>query len=106
MNAFAQFAPTVILLVLAWRVRKTLKLFQAAGALAPESAQPLAALGVRRSPALRILKRHGVLVDVGDGRYYLDTAAHERWRRRRRKILAVVLGAVALLAFVLAMVNR
>jgi hypothetical protein len=38
--------------------------------------------------------------------YYLDAVRYERWRRRRRIILAIGLGLVALLAIILAIVPR
>lgn len=106
LKALGQLGPALVLLVLAWRIRQTISRFRDAGITAPEHARSLSDLGIRRGRAIRLLERRGVLVEVEEQRYYLDAAAYERWRKRRRILLAVVFSAVALFAIVLAITSR
>lgn len=91
--------------MLAWRIRQTVSRFRVAGATFPENARSLADLGVRNGIAVKLLRRRSVLVDAGGERYYLDEVGYERWRKRRRIILAVVLGVIAIAAIVLTIIN-
>ncbi|MCA9283958.1 MAG: hypothetical protein KDA22_01995 [Phycisphaerales bacterium] len=63
-----------------------------AGAFTPETARRPSALGITNDHAVRYAARVGVLVSVGDGRYYVNRARH---RARRNRILGA-LGACAL----------
>jgi len=102
MNPLLRLGPSLVLLVLAWRVHWIVRRFREAEATAPESARSLEELRIRGGRAVRLLSRRGVLAAVGD-RYYLDEAAYARWNRRRRIALAIALSLVALLAIVLAL---
>jgi hypothetical protein len=105
LKALGQLGPALVLLVLAWRIRQTVSRFREAGVTAPEHAKSLSDLDIRDGKAIKLLRRRGVLVDAGTERYYLDEAAYERWRKRRRIILAVMLGVVVLLGIVLTITN-
>ena len=105
LKALGQLGPALVLLVLAWRVRKTVSRFREAGVTAPEHARSLQDLEIRNGGAIRLLRRRGVLVEVEPERYYLDEAAYGRWRKRRRIVLAVMLCVVAVLAIVFMIAN-
>ena len=95
LHAILRFAPSLVLLMVALRVRRIERAFIEAGATRAERASSLADLKVRRGGiAYKLLVRRGVLARSGDG-YYLDLAARERWRRRRRTILPIVLVVIA-----------
>jgi hypothetical protein len=105
LKALGQLGPALVLLVLAWRIRQTVSRFRDAGVTAPEHAKSLSDLNIRNGRAIRLLRRREVLVDAGSERYFLDEAAYERWRKRRRIILAVMLCVVAIAAIVLTVTN-
>lgn len=105
LKALAKLGPALVLLVLAWRIRQAVSRFREAGATAPEHARSLSELGICNGKSIKLLRRRGVLVDAGSERYYLDEAAYERWRKRRRIILAVMLVIVAISGIVLTMAN-
>ncbi|MBX3363851.1 MAG: hypothetical protein KF866_03715 [Phycisphaeraceae bacterium] len=68
-----------------------------AQAFSVETSRRPAGLGIDRAPLLADAVKSGVLVPVGDGRYYVDRAVFLRRRRRfRSAVLAsgVVLGIV------------
>ena len=105
LKALAQLGPALVLLLLTWRIRQTVARFRAAGVTALEHARFLSDLDIRHGRAIRLLELRGVLVEVGSERYYFDAAAYERWRKRRRVILAVVLGVVVIFGIVLTLTN-
>ncbi len=87
--------------VAARRRRKITGAFREAGALAAGKAVSRHELGLRSSAILRRLVRTGVLVDCGDGRYYLDEEAEARAHHMRvhrftllMTVLVLVLVAV------------
>lgn len=96
LQAVIRLAPSLIVLVIAVRLRVIQRAFREAGAISPATAVPLRALRVStRGLPMKVLLRHGVVVETGDGRHFLDLAAAERWRRRRRIVLPIVLGLLA-----------
>lgn len=105
LKVLVRLGPALVLLVLAWRIRQTVSRFREAGATSPEHARSLSDLGIRNGISIKLLRRRGVLVEAGSERYYLDEAAYERWRKRRRIIFVVMLGVVAIAAIVLAVIN-
>lgn len=79
--------------------RRIVAAFRAAGATDPGRATTVEKLAVRGGQALRILLRHGILHDAGDGMLWLDEVAwnaHEA--RRRRFALRLILGMVTLVS--------
>ena len=100
LKIFAQLGPPLAVAVLMWRQRAIVSRFRHAAATDATHARTLGELGIRRGAVLRRLGRHGVLVDTGGGKYYLDEATYARRRALRRKIAAAVLVAVALFAIV------
>ncbi len=54
---------------------------------------------------MKLLVRRGALVGGRAGRYYLDDAGYEPWRRWRRSVLTAVLVVLALLGLVLALLG-
>jgi hypothetical protein len=82
--------------------RSVTRALLAAGADRPETAQPLDGLSLPRRRALQRLLRDGVVRQAGDGRYWLDGAAFERWRAARLQrvmwVLLVVAAAMVALA--------
>ena len=61
-----------------------------AGAVSPETARRLTDLELREHYILPDAVKRGLLVETGDGRYYVNVAA---FRRRRRRIVALAIVA-------------
>lgn len=90
---FAALLYPAFLLALAARgSRSPAARFARAQAFSPETSRRPASLGLGALAPIGDLVRSGVLVAVGDGRYYLD---RERYRRTRTRTLA---GAAVALA--------
>jgi len=78
------------------RQNRCMRAFEQAGATSPESARSLKQLELSRSPIFFLLVAHGVMIDVGSGRYYIDLAAAEEFRKRRRKRILIWVGGAVL----------
>lgn len=87
--------PSVIPAVVAARVRRIQHQFLAAQADAAERARTPDELGVDAGHLFRRQVAAGVLVPLGDGRYWLSREALARWQRRRRIGIAAALTALA-----------
>ncbi|MBK7405717.1 MAG: hypothetical protein IPJ41_14140 [Phycisphaerales bacterium] len=75
--------------------------FRSAGALSPETARRPESFDLPRT--LGVIQdgvRRGLLIPVGDGRYYLDLGAHKRRRRFRLGMYLAGTLAFALLVLV------
>jgi hypothetical protein len=84
------------------RQREIVAAFAGAGATDAAHARAPEELGVRdRLHAMRHLQDHGVLHLAGPGHYWVDLAAWQALRDRRRRI-ALVIALVAALAALLA----
>lgn len=102
-----RLAPSLIFLVIAVRLRVIQRAFRDVGAMSPATAVSLQALPVStRGLPMKILRRHGVVVETVDGRHFLDLAAAEQWRRRRRIVLPIVLGLLAVGLVAVYLVHR
>lgn len=83
------------LLLLASRMPSPLREFRRARAFSVQTARRLSSLRLRGRWEVEDHVRRGLVVDLGDGRFYLDPA-RDRARRRRFWILAGVLAAGAI----------
>jgi hypothetical protein len=84
------------------RQREIVAAFAGAGAVDAEHARTAEELGVRdRLHAMRHLQDRGVLHLAAAGRYWVDLAAWQALRHRRRRI-ALVIALIAALAALLA----
>jgi|SRR5215218_10304971 len=88
---------TVVPTIIAIRMRRYKEVFGAAGATSPATAIRPAEKGLRHSLIFHKLVREGILVTVGDGRYYLDEARADAMLRTKRKIIAVLLFIILVL---------
>jgi hypothetical protein len=84
------------------RQNRYLRRFQKAEAFTPDRAVTLADIRERSSFVFRGLVRRGVIVDAGNGRYYLDRERADEfaeWRRQRVLWFAIagVIGIVLIL---------
>jgi hypothetical protein len=83
------------------RQRELVAAFAAAGAIDALHARTLEELGVRdRLNALKHLRDHGVMHLAGPERYWVDLAAWQALRRRRKRIVLIV----ALIALVVGLI--
>ena len=64
--------------------------FRSAGAVTPSKAQSPDALGVDTRVAWALLRKRAVIREASPGQFYLDEAAWEALRDRRRQIAIVV----------------
>lgn len=71
---------------------RIIRTFRRAEATSPQTAKTLEELGCRRSLPFRKLEHRGVLVQVPDGRYYLDEDAAEEFATYRRMLVMVSLA--------------
>jgi len=69
------------------------------------SAKPLEELDVHNSLLFRIQQAKGVIVDVGDGRYYLDRVALARANRTRHLLASSVAASIVILVALLWMLR-
>ncbi len=74
--------------------KKTVAAFREVGATARDRAVDVATLGIRQGLAFRILRRHSIVREAGEGRYYLDEPAWEAHQARRRRIAVVLVVAL------------
>jgi hypothetical protein len=99
---FTALAFPVMVLLMSLKQKGPIHRFIKAGATTPATARKLASMDVRGPYWVSGSIRRGVLVEVGDGRYFVDL---ERYRRHRRRLLTVftivTVIAMALLAWVL-----
>lgn len=84
----------LISVMLALERRQTVGVFERLGSTSPDNALSRQELGLRDSRIFRRLVRRGVLRAGGTGAYYLDQQALARDRRRRRTVIAVIVGLI------------
>jgi len=85
--------------VILHKEKLTIAEFRRAGAVSPDHAVSLEAIGAGEGIAFRRLRARAVLREAAPGRYYLDEPSWTAMRRLRRRVLGVVL--IILLALVL-----
>lgn len=100
MNVAATSGANVAIMAAMMR-KRVIEHFQKAGALTPETAVPLHAKHPRAM--VKTLIKHGVIVPAGEGLFYLDLSANDRWNRDQAlAAVAIVVALVLLLGVVLA----
>ena len=62
----------------------------------------LARAGAGRAGTAARFVRRGVIVETAQDTYYLDVPAYDRWRRSTRKRAAALIGGVAVVGAILA----
>ena len=82
---------SVVPAIIAIRMHRYKNAFRAAGATTPATAIRPAEMGLRESLVFHRLVREGILVAVGNGRFYLDETRDEAVMRIKRKIMIVLL---------------
>lgn len=80
--------------IIARKRRHLIAAFRTHGATSPATARTLEELGLGHGTLVRIQEHRHVLVDAGNGRFYLDEAREAAVSRTRR----LLLGAILLLA--------
>ena len=86
--------------VLASKRRKhIIRAFKKAGAMSPESAKSLEALGLSGSTMLKIQKRRGIIVEAEPNRFYLDEVREAAAARTRIIFFAIVFVVLIVLLF-------
>lgn len=83
--------------IVAIRIRRYKNAFRAAGATSPATAIRPAETGLRESLVFHKLVREGILVAVGNGRFYLDEARDEALMHQKRKIIIALLFIILVL---------
>jgi hypothetical protein len=82
--------------------RRILTAFRSAGALSPERAKPLQALGLEDSRYVRNFRSNQIIREVKAGDFYLDEDAYREYMSAIRRWLLVL--AALLLAFATVMI--
>lgn len=88
------------------RRRKYFKSFRQARALSAGSSIRLADHGIKRSMIFDRLVSQGIIVPVGDDRYYLDEEKEHEVRKRLLPILLVIFILVLILALAAIAANK
>jgi len=86
--------------VVAKKRREIIQAFRDAGATHPDAARTLQGVGLPPSLLAEVLRLRHVLVEVSDGRFYLDTQREEETTRQRRVVAMLFVLAVAVILFV------
>lgn len=93
--------------VVVMRQNRAMRRFTAAGATTPELALRFEDLDIRPGWVIRRMVKRGVFVPVGDGRYYIDLEAADRFRVLRFRRMMIVLGICLLFwALIMLLVRR
>ena len=91
-------AIAAILAAQAQAQRRALEAFRVAGATAPERAQPLHALNIPESMALRALTNRGVVREAEPGHFWLDEKKAAERSRAGKPLLFVIIILLVLVA--------
>ena len=76
--------------------RKYIRVFKNAGALSSPNAINLKDHNIHKGPIFNKLVREGIIVPIGNDRYYLDEVTEADITTKRRKIIAVTLFVIFL----------
>jgi hypothetical protein len=81
------------------REKRIVRAFREAGATSADKAVVPADIGVHGRVAFKRLVEHAVLIESGNGRFYLDEQKWQRLRSLRRRLALILLlaGVVAVL---------
>ncbi len=82
--------------------------FHLADATSCERALPLSVIGVRHSLTVRYLQARGVIRCAGPDRYFIDEPTEHAFRQRRFRftVIALIVGALAMLAVAYVVASR
>lgn len=89
--------------VVVGRQNRLMRAFEDAGALTPDAATTLEALGQRGGFVFRRMVARGVFVETGDGRWWMDGSAAAEFVHRRHRIVLVLLAIMAVVALLAAL---
>jgi hypothetical protein len=87
--------------IVAKKRKAIIRAFRESGAIHPDAARTLQEVGLPPSLLTEVLKLRHVLVEVQDGRFYLDTRREEETARTRRVVAALLALALVAVLFVL-----
>lgn len=91
---------TVVPAIIAIRMRRYKQAFRTAGATSPAAAIRPADCGLRETLVFHKLVREGILVQVGNGRYYLDETRDAAVMRIRQKLILALLCIIILILLI------
>ena len=91
----------LFVLIMAAKQKGPVKKFLKAGAISPDTARKLASVEVAGPYYISGALKRGVIVAVGDGRYYLDLPVYRRRRKRLLTALGLIAAAVVVCGFLL-----
>jgi CubicO group peptidase (beta-lactamase class C family) len=95
----------VIAVILA-KERRTVARLRAAGAVSPDSARPLADLGIKHGVILHRLRDRAVIRHTSQDRYYLDEESWDAVRRQRRRAVSVIVAIAVAIVFAVLYTRR
>lgn len=82
-------------------VKKYVNRYIEADATSPDNARTPVELGCKKSSVVKQLVAKGVLIHIGDGKYYLNEDSLEGFVSKERKIGFVIISILMVLALVL-----
>jgi hypothetical protein len=101
MQVLATSTGAVPAAIVAMKRKAIIRAFRDSGATRPDAARTLQEVGLPPSLLTKVLKLRHVLVEVADGRFYLDTRREEETARTRRIIAALLTLALVVVLVVL-----
>ena len=91
----------LFVLIMAAKQKGPVRKFLKAGAISPDTARKLASVELKGPYYISGALKKGVIVAVGDGRYYLEVPVYRRRRRRLLTALALIGVAIVVCGLVL-----
>ena len=90
---------TVPIVIMA-QTKKYIRIFKDADAITPHSAIIPREHGIRNNLVFNKLVRQGILVEVGNERYYLDLVKELEIKKQRHTMIMIFLGIILILMII------
>lgn len=90
---------TVPIVIIA-QTKKYIRIFKDADAITPHSAILPREHGIRNNLVFKKLVRQGILVEVGNERYYLDLVKELEIKKQRHTMIMIFLGIILILMII------
>lgn len=97
--AAAPFMPPVAAALIVTKIRKIVQRFREAGAISFQSARKPEELNIQKRILFQRLVQKNVLIDTGDGRYFLHEENYATYRKNRRSRALFILVILLLILY-------
>jgi hypothetical protein len=104
--AVAPFIPPMVAAIVVARIRKIVQRFREAGAVSWQTARRPEELNIQKRLLFQRLVQKSVLIDAGDGRYFLHEENYLTYRKNRRSRALFILVIVLLIMYFFVISNK